>query len=166
MKYKCFLLLIGIFLVGADVLADTVDRDGILRDDRGNVIWMTQAEAIEACTRHGMRLPTVRKLAELSQAQGAKGILEITEVKDQAIPGGYYLVDSKNPDGNIDQFYFNRDGYNTPGGDLGRKWFWSSSVGPSSGSGGYYSFGLNGNSGGIGTGNGGYDGLIARCFID
>ena len=162
MKSKYQFLLACIFVVaGAGARADTVDQDGILRGDQGRLLRMNQTDAIQACSKHGMHLPTIRELAKISQALGSKGILELSQVESGKVPDGYFKISAVNPDGTKDEFYFNNDGYKRPEGDLGSNWFWSSSVYS------YYSYYgcyLSGNSGYVGY----YyrdDSDAARCVV-
>jgi hypothetical protein len=125
----------SIFMLSSGVLAEVVDRDGIVRDDRGNVPWMDNRSAIEACAKHGMRLPTLRELLGLYRSAGLE-ILEPNEVGDGAIRYGYVeRIDSFDPDGKFDRFYLHRIdpglpryNYKRPLGDTGNFAFWSSSV--------------------------------------
>jgi hypothetical protein len=151
MKLGYVLLLASTFLVSAAVAhADTFGQDGIVRDEYGNLLIMSQAGAIKACADQGMRLPTIRELAKMSQAMGARGILETNEVKEGEVPAGFYLVSAIDPNGQKDTFYFNYFGYVRPAGDLGNNWFWSSSAVSGSSDGGYV---LRGD-----VGDAGYDG--------
>ncbi len=93
----------------------TPELTGILKTE------VTQHEAEDVCRDRGMRLPTARELALVSQSLGAEGISETK--KD-----GYYLVKGKDRTGNPDHFYFSEKGYKRPAGELGDCWFWSSSV--------------------------------------
>ncbi len=83
---------------------------------------------MKACADQKMHLPTIRELAQMSQAMGAKGILGTSEVKEGEVPDGFYFVSAINPNGKKDEFYFNYSGYVRPVGDFGNNWFWSSSV--------------------------------------
>ncbi len=139
---KYFILLASFFALTAH--ADTVGQDGVIRDARGNLLSMNQARAIKACADQKMHLPTIRELAQMSQAMGAKGILETSEVKEGEVPAGFYLVSAINPNGKKDEFYFNYSGYVRPAGDLGNNWFWSSSVDSDDSGVGYVLNGYNG----------------------
>lgn len=90
------------------------------------------------CADLGMRLPTARELALVSQSMGAQGISETK--KD-----GYRLIKGSDIYGNPDHFYFSHIGYKTPAGDLGNKWFLSSSVHPDNSKNAYGLMGGNGN---------------------
>lgn len=85
---------------------------------------VSQYEAKRICQDMGMRLPTARELALVSQNLGAQGISETQ--KDRH----YYLVKGSDSAGNPDHFYFSFKGYNPPAGDLGTYTFWTSSVHP------------------------------------
>ena len=84
---------------------------------------VSQYEAKKICQDKGMRLPTARELALVSQGLGAQGISETQ--KD-----GYYLVKGSDSAGNPDHFYFSFKGYNAPAEDLGYYTFWTSSIHP------------------------------------
>ncbi len=86
-------------------------KDVLLRDEQGNYPLSGMDEAIKACEAHGMRLPTIRELAHLGQARGAKGILEGSEKRDQDEMEGYKLVRALTAEGKTDQFYYNPSGY-------------------------------------------------------
>ena len=110
----------------------------IVRNADGSVRLMTQSSeymksidqplppgelgALEYCASQGMRLPTARELAQLSESKGAKGI---GAPPDQII----YGVTATNPDGKLDRFSFDKSGYVQPAGDFGKNSFWSSSTG-------------------------------------
>ena len=89
----------------------------------GILTGVSQYEAERICRNEGMRLPTARELALVAQSLGAEGISETR--KD-----GYRLIRGTDSAGNPDNFYFSYKGYQRPAGDLGNKWFWSSSVHP------------------------------------
>ena len=144
MKSKFLLLLASIFMVSAGAHADTVDQDGVLRDEQGKVLIMNQADAIKDCSQHGMHLPSIHELAKIGQDLGAKGILELSQVESGKVPDGYYKISAVNPDGTKEEFYFNYDGYKRPEGDLGNNWFWSSSVNSDYSFSGYYLYGNSG----------------------
>lgn len=83
----------------------------------------TLDEAIKACP-NGMHLPTARELAKASVFYGAK-ILEEIEVNPTQIPKWFYLMETVEPNGITDKFYYNRDGYRND--RLSDFVFWSSS---------------------------------------
>lgn len=84
-----------------------------------------------ACEAAGKRLPTIHQLAERVEALKApnspQAIVELSAVTNGKVPAGYHRIASTKPDGTGDPFYFNPAGYQTPKGDLGTYWFWSSS---------------------------------------
>ncbi len=127
MKVK-YLLLAFFSVVSSGAYADVVDEFGVLRTADGIVLAMNQEKAIEACADQNMHLPTIRELAQIAQAMGAKGILELSEVKGGKVPANFYLMRSVNLNGQIDRFYFNSNGYIRPAGIWGKHSFWSSSV--------------------------------------
>jgi len=126
MKVK-YLFVIACLFVGAFAEADYLDKDGILRSDDGHIRRMNQYDALRACPT-GTRLPTAREFAKEAKRLGAKGILELGEVKNGEIPEGYEEISVKNPDGTKDGFYYNSEGYKNPESDLGKNLFWSSSI--------------------------------------
>jgi hypothetical protein len=120
------LFIFTLFALGTGARADTLDGDGILRDDQGAVRLVKHSEALTACPQ-GTHLPTIRELTSLAKAQGSK-ILELAEVQGEP-PFGYHLVEATNPDGKIDRFYYNSYGYRRPDGEaLRRNGFWSTSL--------------------------------------
>ena len=96
------------------------DLTDIARNEKGDVLHMTQYEADSHCRSQGLRLPTARELALYSQSLGAQGVSKTG--KD-----GYWLWKGS-IDGKSDKFYFNPSGYQRPKGDLGNYSFWSSTV--------------------------------------
>lgn len=139
MNIKLFtLFLISICFFGT---ARAEISEEVLRDANGNIRYMTQFEASgvnpntgikekpDACEAAGKgHLPTAREFMEYSQTRGAKGILEANQVDPYKVPAGYNFISVINPNGQKDEFYFNSTGYQRPEGDLGWKWFWSSSI--------------------------------------
>ena len=99
-----------------------------------------QFEAEKLCLDKGMRLPTARELALDAIARKALPSSAISETKKD----GYYLVKGTDSAGNPDHFYFSPKGYKRPAGDLGNKWFWSSSVHPDDSLDAYVLNGFNG----------------------
>lgn len=121
----------------AELLKDvTPELTGILKTG------VSQYKAERICADEGMRLPTARELALVAQSLGAQGISETK--KD-----GYYLVKGSDSAGNPDHFYFSYKGYKHPAGDLGSKWFWSSSVHPDFSSNAYLLVGDDGDIGNV-----------------
>lgn len=116
------LLTASLLFANARGYADSVDQDGPLRDDHGKVILMKQADALSACGKRGMHLPTIRELVRMYQSAG----LIIWETND---PGGdLWPVPARNPNGKTDAFYLDNRNYVRPSNDLGKNWFWSSST--------------------------------------
>lgn len=120
------MLIASILVTSVGGRADTIGQDGILRNDDGRILHMNHRWAMKACPQ-GTHLPTIRELTELSQASGAKGILEKSQVDPLRIPMGYRKVSAVNPDGKWDEFFFNEDGYEPSSEEIGNNWFWSSS---------------------------------------
>jgi hypothetical protein len=122
-----FMLFAYIVAVGNICHAETVDRDGIVRDDYGQVLSMGQLAAIETCAKFGMRLPSVRELATFAKSDG-EILKEVNEVTPDDIAKGYvHLVGAIDSDGKRDSFYYDYRNYLIPVNDLGQYWFWSSS---------------------------------------
>lgn len=86
-------------------------KDVLLKDAHGTPLFLDQETAMKTCAEHGMRLPTIRELALLGQARGAKGILEVSQVRDQDEINGYMLVHPLPVNGKADNFYYNPAGY-------------------------------------------------------
>ena len=100
----------------------------IARNADGSIRYMNQYDAVLYCANQGKRLPSARELAQFSMTFGAKGILEMHDIRNGDVPEGYHHVKAKNADGKDDSFYFNYAGYQPAKGDLGQSWLWSSSV--------------------------------------
>jgi len=162
MKSRCLLLLASIFVVSAGARADSVGQDGILRDAQGRVLTMNQADAVRACAKHGMQLPTIRELVKLSQSAGIT-LKEPNKATEGEIRiGAMKPVSAVNPNGKTDRFYYSNDNYTRPSGDLGSHWFWSSSDLP-----GYslVSFKLDGGSGDVEESGGRVNTSAVRCVV-
>lgn len=99
----------------------------ILHYPHGGIMLSNHEDASKACPAR-TRLPTIRELAKESQELGAIGILELTQVDPYSVPHGYIKISAINTDGRMDEFYYNNQGYKSPGGKLGAFNFWSSSV--------------------------------------
>lgn len=95
----------------------------------GGICLMTQADALKACEAQGNHLPTAREFGEFSQANGAKGILEFSNL-EEATPAGYYRVDSINPGEISDHLFFSHEGYDADRGALGKFQYWTASQVP------------------------------------
>lgn len=106
--------------------ADQPERDGILRSSDGSILELTQQQAVKACPV-GSRLPTARELAGIARTNGAKGILELSDIGSH-IPSGYSLSTTVDSHGSHDIFYFSNENYHPPKGSLGYQAFWSSSL--------------------------------------
>lgn len=139
---KCVLFSAAVAMCMASFV-HAVEIGDFERDASGRVRHMNQYDAEKYCLNLGSRLPTIRELAEESQKRGAKGILEtaypgvsanapaVEVEREQMINDGYREIFTKNiADESVVDFYFNFSGYQRPAGDLGRYWYWSSSVHP------------------------------------
>ena len=93
-----------------------------------------------------MHLPTIRELVRLNQSAGLV-LKEPNEVPVGEIRSGAVRpISAINPNGETDdQFYYSNDNYARPSGDLGRNWFWSSSVLTDGSDAGLYLYGHSGN---------------------
>lgn len=126
-KFEYCLFFIGIALAGSiNAQAVTLDANGILRNDDGTIRYMNLDEALQSCPR-GTHLPTVRELARDAQSRGAKGILETSQVNPNQVSPFVIKVSAVDPNGRLDEFYYDYRGYQRPMGDLGNNNFWSSS---------------------------------------
>lgn len=124
------LMTASVFVASAGAYADKLDSYGILISDDNSVRLMNHYDAMKACPK-GTHLPTIRQLAKLSQASGAKGVLN-RDVLNPNPPRGYYDIAVSNQTGDRlrerDRFYYSHQGYQRPSGDLGNYSFWSSSI--------------------------------------
>jgi hypothetical protein len=89
-------------------------KDVRLRDAQGNYRFSGMDDALKACQAQHMRLPTIRELAKLAHAQGAKGIREARDLREQDEAEGYQLVRSLSADGKPDEFLYSPLGYSDP----------------------------------------------------
>jgi uncharacterized protein (TIGR02145 family) len=117
----------------------------IAKNADGSPNLMPQSEAIAYCKDPNQvpqpaHLPSARELAQLSTSLGAKGIVDKCEGSDQKC----YTISAINVDGSQDTFNFSYDGYQRPSGELGKNWFWSSSVSSYYSYSAYYLYGVNG----------------------
>jgi hypothetical protein len=114
----------------------------VLKDSNGLPTMQGHDEAVSGCKKKGMRLPTIRELAYLAAARGAKGVVPAGEIdvpREEALPK--HIV-ATNSDGESDDFFYSPMGFrpdpnskNIPvdsgegGLWLQGHWFWSSSTG-------------------------------------
>jgi len=96
---------------------------------KGSACLMNWADAMKFCESQNAHLPTAREYVNLLMPLGVK-VLEKEEVEG-APPAGYYLVDSRNPDGSLDGFYMNHSEYRRPLGETENYLLWTSSIPPS-----------------------------------
>lgn len=75
------------------------------------------------CIDMGMSLPDVRKLVDLAVSFGAKGIVNSCDSHKLC-----EQIWTKKQDGSPDTFFYSREGYQTPAGELGQESLWSSSA--------------------------------------
>jgi hypothetical protein len=106
-------------------MADSIDRDGFVRSDNGNVRLLNQYAALRACPT-GTHLPSLRELANECKMRGAQ-IFEKSQIDFDNIPSGYQQFRAVGVDGVEDFFYLDSSGYQNPGGELGAHGFWSAS---------------------------------------
>lgn len=105
-------------------------RNGVPRDENGNLVTMREDQARKACEKYGMQLPTIRELV----AWGGR-IFEPGRDRESEIPPGFSLdqMTAINPDGKTEEFSYV---YNAVGGSikqseiLGSHFFFSSSRNP------------------------------------
>lgn len=113
--------------VGVENLEQT-----LLKDAHGQPLTVGQVEAAAACEKQGMRLPTVRELAEFAALRGAQGILPATETEGRIDEKEVRSIKAKNQDGQADEFYYGHIGFRPYNGlyqESGEPLFWSSSKG-------------------------------------
>lgn len=94
----------------------------------GDVCLMNWEQAILFCKSRKSHLPTAREYAELIEPRGTQ-VLETSDVVGAA-PAGFYLVDSKNPDGSLDKFYMNHSRYKRPASETKSHLLWTASIPP------------------------------------
>ena len=111
----------------------------IAKDAYGKVKFMNQANAVQYCSAQGAHLPSARELAQLAMSLGAKGIVDSCGSENKC-----YSVKATNANGSSDSFNYSYAGYETPDGDLGKYWFWSSSVNSNYSDNAFYFIGDNG----------------------
>lgn len=151
------------FLISISCFFNTAHADAvILRNLDGTVREITQREARTACPP-STHLPTIRELAQESEVRGARGILKVNQVKPNNIPAGYDMIDSINPNGLADIFYYNAIGYQPPNDDSGKYGFWTSSE--VIGMGGIF-YTMNGLSGEDGGNPPGFWRRAVKCLAD
>jgi hypothetical protein len=130
MKIRYLVLLVaGIFITNFSARADSVDHDGILRNQHGQVrVALTQAQAAETCAKHGMHLPTIRQMLKFYQAAGML-IKEVNEITDEDLNSGRWeKITAVNPGGKKDVFYAAEAYFNPePGSDWHNFLLWTSS---------------------------------------
>lgn len=86
-----------------------LNSDGIVIETDGYPALLSYRQALKACPA-GMRLPTMRELAERMQADGALGVKEVVGENPVPYQDGYTLHDVIKADGSHDRFYFNGRG--------------------------------------------------------
>jgi len=101
--------------------------DGIAKGIDGKVLLMSQYEAEKYCADKGNHLPSAREWAQFASGLGAAGIVELDQWEDRYW-GTYYLIPAQNSEGIADHFYYAWKGYRSPQGELGKRYFWSSSL--------------------------------------
>lgn len=116
-----------------------------------------------------MHLPTIRELARFGKSRGARGIVEVDQIRDQDREAGAVLVTATNPDGKKDAFYYSPVGYVTRTDEGKEQSYWSSSTcvgcvvgGPEAGGTSSYSFDSNGEI----QDHYNYLGFAVRCLPD
>lgn len=116
-----------------------------------DIVWDVDGTALsgnlrlaqEYCEGHGLRLPTVRELAEEATRLGAQGIREtaypdaetsaaaLRDEIDRMARDGYVPIYKRSLHAGVAVgFYFNFRGYRKPEGSHGLWYFWSTSVDP------------------------------------
>ncbi|MGE4133340.1 MAG: hypothetical protein AB7F86_16980 [Bdellovibrionales bacterium] len=95
--------------------------------NEGQTCMATWQQAMDYCQSQGFHLPTAREYARVVAFLGTK-ILEPSDVKGDP-PKGYYLVDSRNPDGSLDRFYMNHSEFK-PLPEMTKARLWTSSIPP------------------------------------
>jgi hypothetical protein len=117
---------------------------GLLREPDGSLLRADYSNIESKCAGMGMRLPTIRELANLAKSRGAKGILNSFQIKDQErMAEKVEHIMAINPDGKADDFFYAPEGFkhdsnhqNIPedsgegGFWLQGHWLWSSSRSP------------------------------------
>lgn len=113
----------------------------LLKDAEGKPLKLSHESAAQACASKGMRLPTIRELANLAKAKGAIGISHAPVEGEREKPEEKIEhVAAIDPDGRRDEFFYRPKGFRPdpnphnipedPGtGSFGQQghWLWSSS---------------------------------------
>lgn len=132
---KYLFVLMGLFLsLGSQayegpIIPEIPDRPmplilDVERYRNGKPIIMNQVEAIRYCAGKGARLPSARELARFAHSLGSVGI--VTECG--TYPKCRKLINIRNLDGSVEEFYFIASGFPLRPGNLSPMWTWSSSM--------------------------------------
>lgn len=103
----------------------------VVKNADGTILAMNFSDAIQYCKNAKGHLPTSREWAALATSNGAKGVLEVSDFKNDK---GYRLIQVHNEEGQttaetqFDQFYYSTEGYPIQTGD-DRFNFWSTEDG-------------------------------------
>lgn len=115
---------------------------GIAMGNDNLPILLNQTDAIKYCLAKKAHLPSIRELAQWALGQGAK---DLVDWSDGSPDKSYYLIQARNADDSLDQFYFSNERYIIPKGDMSEYGFWSSSLHKYSADTAYFFSGLHGN---------------------
>lgn len=102
-----------------NIIKKNASTEGLCTHVENGLCFMLYSNGLNYCRSKGAHLPSAREFAQFAESHGAKGILEIDEVKKKyngVPPMGYQFYHYKTPNSNngTDEFYFNEDGYKTP----------------------------------------------------
>lgn len=164
-------LIVGNRCVSRFLSPHHMTASGVFRNDQdGKLMMIFQNEALGRDRNRkpvgspicpaGTHLPGVREMVDFAVAHGAKGTLPYRE--GQLAPSGYTTVIDLLPDGTKDSFYYSRDGYVAPAGELGSGWWLTSSLGHS----GYSTYGFYADTGRIYGTDDLNDAGAVRCLKD
>lgn len=106
-------------------LADTVDADGILKNNSGQLVVLGFDEAMKVCPE-GTHIPSAREAAAILQSHGARGIDELAP-PNCGFSDNASRVTTYRSSGAGDTFCFYHDGFVAPPSDLAKGIFWTSS---------------------------------------
>jgi hypothetical protein len=125
----------GVLLLCFPAVGISKTMTDVIRDGHGDILQTTKKSAFEYCKGVGMRVPTIRELAEWAVLNGAAGIREtafpdtlyyfsenkaLKDEEDRNSSENFRAVSKpSHPQGNaLTDFYYNYSGYVAPTSDI------------------------------------------------